>query len=191
MPTSADANAVEPDGWSRTNLLYMRKAAEAWPTEPELVHHVGGQLPWRHVTVLLAKDPYVFEHLGLVQRLAERDVEQALMGRLQDTLLELGRRMAFVGRQVRLSVPGTGVMTSTHPRSGSCCAPAREPTVRYSLAAPAAPVAVTDYHGLPEDARAALPSVEELQAVVDDELAPGGARRTGPTPTSASLLSPS
>lgn len=35
----------------------------------------------------------------------ERDVEQALMDRLQDTMLELGRGMAFVGRQVRLSVP--------------------------------------------------------------------------------------
>ncbi|WP_435738495.1 PDDEXK nuclease domain-containing protein [Cellulosimicrobium sp. PMB13] len=53
----------------------------------------------------LVKDPYVFEDLGLVERRAERDVEQALMDRLQDTMLELGRGMAFVGRQVRLSVP--------------------------------------------------------------------------------------
>jgi predicted nuclease of restriction endonuclease-like (RecB) superfamily len=40
-------------GWSRTNLLYMRRAAEVWLTEDEFVHHVGGLLPWRHVTVLL------------------------------------------------------------------------------------------------------------------------------------------
>jgi len=31
----------------------MRRAAEVWPTEEEFVHHVGGRLPWRHVTVLL------------------------------------------------------------------------------------------------------------------------------------------
>ena len=31
----------------------------------------------------LVKDAYVFEHLGLVKSLAERDVEQALMDRLQ------------------------------------------------------------------------------------------------------------
>ncbi len=121
-------------GWSRRNLLYMRKAAEVWSTEEEFVHHVGARLPWRHVTVLLdrldsredrdwyaaeaaengwtrgvlelqirsglrtaigaaptnfaaaldpadselaqqlVKDPYVFEHLGLVTTLAERDV---------------------------------------------------------------------------------------------------------------------
>lgn len=36
----------------------------------------------------------------------ERDVEQALMDRLQDTLTELGRGFAFVGRQVRFDVDG-------------------------------------------------------------------------------------
>jgi predicted nuclease of restriction endonuclease-like (RecB) superfamily len=152
-------------GWSRSNLLYMRRAAEAWRTEDEFVQQPVGRLPWGHVTVLLdrlttreerdwyaartaeygwsravlehqikadlrravgaaptnftealeapdselaqqlVKDPYVFEHLALVERVAERDVEQALMDRLQDTMLELGRGMAFVGRQVRLTVP--------------------------------------------------------------------------------------
>lgn len=40
-------------GWSRTNLLYMRKVAEVWSDEAEFVHHAGGRLPWRHITVLL------------------------------------------------------------------------------------------------------------------------------------------
>jgi hypothetical protein len=43
------------------------------------------------------------------------------------------------------------------------------PTVRYALASTSAPVAVADYYGLPADARAALPSAEELQAIVDAE----------------------
>lgn len=164
---AADLQREFPDqrGWSRRNLLYMRQAAEVWPTEAEFVHHVGARLPWRHVTVLmgrlksrddrdwyaaraaeegwsrgvlehqikvnlrsaigaapsnfpqaleapdsdlaqqLVKDPYVFEHLGLVKPINERNVEQALMDRLQDTMLEFGRGMAFVGRQVRLTVP--------------------------------------------------------------------------------------
>jgi predicted nuclease of restriction endonuclease-like (RecB) superfamily len=163
---AADLAREFPDqrGWSRSSLLYMRRAAEAWPTEQEFVQQPAGRLPWGHVMVLLdrlktreerdwyaaaaaeygwsrgvlehqikadlrraagaaptnftealdapdselaqqlVKDPYVFEHLGMVDRLAERDVEQALMDRLQDTMLELGRGMAFVGRQVRLTV---------------------------------------------------------------------------------------
>jgi predicted nuclease of restriction endonuclease-like (RecB) superfamily len=34
------------------------------------------------------KDPYVFDFLNLADRKAERDLEQGLMDRLQDTLLE-------------------------------------------------------------------------------------------------------
>jgi hypothetical protein len=41
------------------------------------------------------------------------------------------------------------------------------PSVRYALVSTSAPVA--DYYGLPADARAALPSAEELQAIVDAE----------------------
>jgi len=163
---SQDMQAEFPDqqGWSRRNLMWMRKLAQAWQTEDEFVHHAGAQLPWRHVTVLLdrlstredrdwyaaravaegwsrnvlehfikvdlrhqlgsastnfaialdapdsalaqelVKDPYVFEHLAYVDRMDERSVEQALMDRLQNTLMEFGRGMAFVGRQFRIPV---------------------------------------------------------------------------------------
>jgi predicted nuclease of restriction endonuclease-like (RecB) superfamily len=158
----------EQRGWSRSNLLYMRRAAEAWPTESAFVQQAVGRLPWGHVTVLLdrletrddrdwyaaravdegwsrsvllhhikvgaraaagaapanfadaldpadsdlarelVKDPYVFEHLALAPTRRERDVEQALMDRLQDTLMELGRGMALVGRQYHLPIGSGG-----------------------------------------------------------------------------------
>mgnify|MGYP001160570646 CR=1 FL=1 len=44
--------------------------------------------------------------------------------------------------------------------------------MRYALASTAAPVAVADYQGLPADARAALPSARELQAVIDAQIHP-------------------
>lgn len=45
-------------GFSRTNLLYMRSFAEAWPDEQN-VHQLGGQIPWRHNCTILdkVKDP--------------------------------------------------------------------------------------------------------------------------------------
>ncbi|MFN8074067.1 MAG: PDDEXK nuclease domain-containing protein [Kineosporiaceae bacterium] len=269
-------------GWSRTNLLYMRRAAEVWPTEDEFVQQVAGRLPWAHVHVLLdrldtrderdwyaaaaaengwsravlehqikvglrravglapsnfahalkaedsdlaqqlVKDPYVFDHLALVPRVSERNVEQALLDRLQDTLLEFGRGQAFVGRQVRLAVPDdrgaqvsefsldllffhveqlryvvvelkVGDFEPAHlgqlgfyvtvvddryrrpsvhaPTVGILlCTGRNDPVVRYALASTTAPVAVADYRGLPDDARGALPSVDELQAIVQAEL---------------------
>ena len=54
----------------------------------------------------LAKDPYVFDFLDLTQDVAERQLEQALMDRLVETLRELGAGFAFVGRQVHFDVDG-------------------------------------------------------------------------------------
>ncbi len=165
---SADMRREFPGqrGWSRRSLLYMRKTAEAWPTESEFVQQPVAQLPWGHVTILLAKlatrqdrdwyaakaveggwsraslefeiktdlksrlgfapsnfratldaadsdlaqqavkDSYVFEHLDPGEQIAERDRERALMERIERTLMEFGRGLAFVGRQVRFDVGG-------------------------------------------------------------------------------------
>ena len=56
----------------------------------------------------LIKDPYVLEFLGLEENKAyqERDLEQALINRLQDFMLELGKGFCFVGRQKRITVDG-------------------------------------------------------------------------------------
>ncbi|MEK8225570.1 PDDEXK nuclease domain-containing protein [Oerskovia sp. M15] len=86
------------DGWSRAVLEHqikagLRSALGAAPTNfMTALEEVDSELAQQ-----LVKDPYVFEHLAMVERVAERDVEQALMDRLQDTMLELGRGMAFVG----------------------------------------------------------------------------------------------
>jgi len=54
------------------------------------------------------KDPYVLEFLELPEshRLVESRIEEALISRLQDFLLELGSGFAFIGRQVRLTLDG-------------------------------------------------------------------------------------
>jgi hypothetical protein len=54
------------------------------------------------------KDPYVLEFLDLRERkdLHERDIEQAIIDRLETFMLELGKGFCFVGRQKRLTVEG-------------------------------------------------------------------------------------
>lgn len=51
------------------------------------------------------KDPYVFEFLNIPQPITanESDIEAALIGNLQQFLLELGKGFSFVGRQFRIS----------------------------------------------------------------------------------------
>ena len=54
------------------------------------------------------KDPFVLEFLDLPERHTwlERDLEQAIIDRLEEFLLELGKGFCFVARQKRLSVEG-------------------------------------------------------------------------------------
>jgi len=54
------------------------------------------------------KDPMVLEFLGLEERSHrhKRDLEQAIIDRLESFLLELGKGFCFVARQKRLTVDG-------------------------------------------------------------------------------------
>lgn len=56
----------------------------------------------------LLKDPYILEFTGLPEaaRWQESDLENALIDRLQQFLLELGRDLYFVARQKRLTIDG-------------------------------------------------------------------------------------
>lgn len=53
------------------------------------------------------KDPYVLEFLNLKDEYSEAELEEALIYRLEDFLLELGGDFTFVGRQRRLRIDQT------------------------------------------------------------------------------------
>ena len=54
----------------------------------------------------IQKDPYVFEFLGLPENnlFSEAELEERLLNKLQQFLLELGKGFAFVGRQYRITL---------------------------------------------------------------------------------------
>jgi len=64
-----DLRNAFPDmkGFSRTNLLYMRSFAEAWPDE-QIVQQAVGQLPWGHNLVLISKLKTAGERLAYAQK---------------------------------------------------------------------------------------------------------------------------
>lgn len=57
---------------------------------------------------LAIRDPYVFEFLGIRPRdvMGENDLEDALLDKVQDFLLELGRGFCFEARQKRIRIGG-------------------------------------------------------------------------------------
>ena len=62
----------------------------------------------RNQPELVVRDPYIFEFLGLNPRevMGESHLEDALLDRLQDFLLELGHGFCFEGRQKRIIIGG-------------------------------------------------------------------------------------
>ncbi|WP_286684313.1 PDDEXK nuclease domain-containing protein [Collinsella sp. UBA1693] len=81
----------------------------------------------------IVRDPYVLEFLNIPQspKQLESTLEQALIDKLQDFLMELGRGFAFVGRQGQplcLSIPdlpanrgGAGACPAARARCGGIC----------------------------------------------------------------------
>ena len=52
------------------------------------------------------KDPYHFEFLQLNEEYTEKDLKDALMSKLVQFLIELGKGFSFVGREYRLTAGG-------------------------------------------------------------------------------------
>jgi predicted nuclease of restriction endonuclease-like (RecB) superfamily len=99
------AAAAAERGWSRhvlqqqiMNQLHPRTGAAPSNFSAQLV------LPDSDLAQQLTRDPYVLDFLDLTEPVRERDLEAALVGRVQNMLLELGHGFAFVGRQYRFTV---------------------------------------------------------------------------------------
>ena len=87
---------------------------ESPPSQPDLLQ----RLSFSHLAELLElpdetqrsaqiiRDPYIFEFLGLRSRdvMGESDLEDALLDRLQDFLLEMGHGFCFEARQKRILI---------------------------------------------------------------------------------------
>lgn len=113
------------DGFSVRNLKYMKKFYLEYKDD-ELVQRIVAQLPWRHNIVLMSKikdnkirkiyaeatikngwstikDPYIFDFLTLKENYKEKELETAMINKIKDVLIELGKGFSFVGNQYKIS----------------------------------------------------------------------------------------
>ena len=108
---------------AKSRSFYIRKTIENGWSRSVLIHNLDtrlhkrqGQAPSNFALTLppaesglaleLLKDPYIFRPAPLDESADERAVENALLKRLKDFLIELGSGFAFVGNQYRLEVDG-------------------------------------------------------------------------------------
>jgi predicted nuclease of restriction endonuclease-like (RecB) superfamily len=86
-------------------LLFDRLAANRDPAQVLELGRRGQQVA---TAADVIKDPFVLEFLDLRESAGahERDLEQAIITRLEDFLLEMGKGFCFVGRQKRITLEG-------------------------------------------------------------------------------------
>ncbi|MBO5349327.1 MAG: DUF1016 family protein [Clostridia bacterium] len=95
------------NGWSRSILtmqidskLYERQATA------EKINNFRNTLPdiQSDLALQTMKDPYLFDFISLKGKVKELEIENAMINRIKDVLIELGNGFAFVGNQYKLTV---------------------------------------------------------------------------------------
>jgi predicted nuclease of restriction endonuclease-like (RecB) superfamily len=103
-----DLRNAFPDmkGFSRSNLMYMRAFAEAWP-DASIVQQAVGQLPWGHNLVLLTKLKTAEQRLAYAGRAIEHGWSRNVLAiHIERRLLEREGK-AVTNFDLRLAPPGS------------------------------------------------------------------------------------
>ena len=97
-------------GWTSRQLerqinsfYYERLLATKKEYHPEITNEIYSLEPKQYADYIL-KDPYILEFLDLKENIkySESELEQGLINKLQEFLLELGKGFSFVARQKRI-----------------------------------------------------------------------------------------
>ncbi|OJW50194.1 MAG: hypothetical protein BGO67_02385 [Alphaproteobacteria bacterium 41-28] len=95
------------NGWSR-NVLVHQIESRLYERQGKAITNFKNTLPSRtsNLAQNLFKSEYNLEFLGIKEAIHERQLENKLIERIRDFLLELGTGFAFVGSQYKIMVAG-------------------------------------------------------------------------------------
>lgn len=98
------AEATIENGWGR-DMLVMQIESDYHLRIGNSVNNFKLSLPKYNSDLAnnAIKDPYVFDFISLNNDYKEREFEFALIGKIKDVLLELGKGFSFVGNQYKIS----------------------------------------------------------------------------------------
>jgi len=101
------AEATLEHGWSRP-VLAAQIQTRLRDRQGQAITNFGRAMPppASDLAQQILKDPYQFDFLSLAEDTKERDLERALVTRVKDLLLEMGKGFAFIGSQHHLEVGG-------------------------------------------------------------------------------------
>ena len=97
-------NAIK-NGWSR-NVLALQIDSEFHKRIGKSDNNFSLLLPPKDSDLVNnnVKDPYIFEFISLNNNYKEQELENKMVSKIRDVLLELGKGFSFVGNQYKISV---------------------------------------------------------------------------------------
>ena len=100
-------NRVAEEGWSRSRLE-SQIAANLFSSHGAAITNFSNTLPapQSQLAKEILKDPYHFDFLSMSEEYEEKDLEDELVSKVTQFLLELGKGFSYVGRQMELQMPG-------------------------------------------------------------------------------------
>lgn len=100
-------NAIK-NGWSRS-ILSIQIESEFHKRIGNSNNNFNVLLPPKDSDLVnnTIKDPYIFDFITLHQDYKEKELEEALLNKIRDVLLELGKGFSFVGNQYKISTGET------------------------------------------------------------------------------------
>lgn len=95
------------NGWSR-DIMLLQVENNLYHNQGKAINNFHATLPEYHSDLArdIFKDPYKFGFLAIEEKVNERMIEEKLIQKITDFLLEMGKGFAFVGHQYHLEVEG-------------------------------------------------------------------------------------
>ena len=175
------------NGWAKTVLdhqidlqLYERQAISDKLTNFE------NKLPILQSELArdVIKDPYIFELEGIKENAVEKDIENAMMEKIKNVLLELGKGFSFVGNQYKISTEYIGQLSfyvtavdetlrkelDNQTIGLLLCKGKDKLSVEWALKGTNTPIGVTSYevrNELPKEVLDKLPTEEDINKHID------------------------
>jgi len=162
-------------GWSKAVLIHQ---IENQSYEKTLLgqtnFHKALTPKLRAQAKLAVKDEYTFDFLELGEEHAERELERALVGRIEHFLREMGGLFAFVGKmQFYLTALDRQIREKGENRSIGIilCKEKNRTVVEYALYEASKPIGVATYRivkRLPKEFKGELPTPAEIVKLLED-----------------------
>ena len=97
------------NGWS-SNMLKMQINGKVYERQAlaEKITNFNLTLPSAQsdLAIQTMKDPYLFDFISIKGKVKELQIENAMINRIKDVLIELGKGFAFVGSEYKIEVGG-------------------------------------------------------------------------------------